>query len=128
MPRRLFEGYFNTEQMPWVKDRLKSQGLVSEGTELLIKRMIQKNGRSRVYINGELATLNILQRVCEGLIDLCGQHEHQALLKPGQQMLLLDRYGGLEKKVEKVAEALHQRRTLLEDQKKIIWRSGEPVK
>ena len=89
------EGLFDIAQIPWIKARIERLGFPLEGSDLLIKRSIQKNGKHRIYVNGELATLAILQSLCEGLVDLCGQHEHQSLLKPQTQLELLDRYGGL---------------------------------
>ena len=71
------EGLFDIAQIPWIKARIERLGFPLEGSDLLIKRSIQKNGKHRIYVNGELATLAILQSLCEGLVDLCGQHEHQ---------------------------------------------------
>ena len=89
------EGLFDITQIPWMKVRLERHGFPIDGSDLLIKRSIQRSGKHRIYVNGELATLAILQDICEGLVDLCGQHEHQSLLKPQTQLELLDRYGGL---------------------------------
>jgi DNA repair protein RecN (Recombination protein N) len=91
----MVEGLFDTEGLPWVAERLEKLGFARDSGELLIKRIIHRNGKHRIYINGELATVSILQQLCEGLVDLCGQHEHQSLLKPGTQLELLDRFGVL---------------------------------
>lgn len=91
----VIEGLFHISDIPWISTRLKHFGFVDETSELLIKRTIHRTGRHRISINGELATLSTLQSVCDGLIDLCGQHEHQSLLRPSTQLELLDRYGGL---------------------------------
>lgn len=91
------EGLFDVTEMPFVRDRLKKAGFSDDRSELLIKRMVSRAGKHRIYINGELATLSLLQTVNEGLVDLCGQNEHQSLLKPTTQTDLLDRYGGVEK-------------------------------
>ena len=89
------EGMFDLKETPWIQQRLERLGFHTENSELLIKRVIHRGGRHRIYVNGELATLAILQDLCEGLVDLCGQHEHQSLLKSPTQLDLLDRYGGL---------------------------------
>jgi DNA repair protein RecN (Recombination protein N) len=65
-----------------------------------VKRVVSRAGKHRIYINGELATLSNLQKITDGLVDLCGQHEHQSLLKSATQIELLDRYGGLAKDVD----------------------------
>ena len=108
----MIEGLFCTSDIPWMNPRLDQFGLPCQSSELLIKRIVHRGGRHRIYINGELATLAILQNVCEGLIDLCGQHEHQSLLKPATQLDLLDRYGGLTELTKKVSILLTQVRSL----------------
>ena len=98
----IVEGYFETEELPWLKSRLKEIGIESDSSELLIKRSVHRNGKNRIYINGELATLNMLQEVCEGLVDLCGQNEHQSLFKANVQIDLLDRFTSLGSTSDKV--------------------------
>jgi DNA repair protein RecN (Recombination protein N) len=93
------EGLFDLSEVEWIQKRLENLGFQGDGEsghDLLIKRVVSRNGRHRIHINGELATLSILQQLCDGLIDLCGQHEHQTLTKASTQLELLDRYGSLE--------------------------------
>ncbi len=66
---------------------------VSEG--LVIRRIIQRNGRHRVYVNGRMATTHILSSVNEHLASIAGQHAHQSLLRPEHHLLVLDQFGGL---------------------------------
>lgn len=94
------EGLFSIKNLPWVEKRLAEAGFSSEDGTLLIKRIVSRAGKHRIYINGELATLANLQKVCEDLVDLCGQHEHQSLLKASTQIELLDRFGGLTKEAD----------------------------
>ncbi|MBC7690410.1 MAG: DNA repair protein RecN [Methylotenera sp.] len=89
------EGLFSTKNISWINARLEKLGFESDTGELLIKRSVNRNGKHRIYINGSLGTLSALQELCQDLIDLCGQHEHQSLLKPVTQLDLVDRYGGL---------------------------------
>ncbi|MGK5084508.1 DNA repair protein RecN [Bdellovibrionota bacterium FG-1] len=89
------EGLFNISEIPWIRPRLEAHGFTSENDELLIKRIVHRTAKHRIYVNGELATLSILQYLCEGLVDLCGQHEHQSLIRAPKQLEMLDRYGGL---------------------------------
>jgi DNA repair protein RecN (Recombination protein N) len=89
------EGLFDISSIDWIRPRLESFGIPCDSNELLIKRTIHLSGRHRIWINGTMANLSTLQEVCEGLVDLCGQHEHQSLLKSTTQLDLLDRYGGL---------------------------------
>ncbi|MEK6577786.1 MAG: DNA repair protein RecN [Bdellovibrionota bacterium] len=98
------EGLFDISKIDWIKPRLEKHGFEVADGSLLIKRLVSRSGKHRIFVNGQLATLSILQELCDGLIDLCGQHEHQSLLKASVQMELLDRYGGLEKQAAQVAD------------------------
>jgi DNA repair protein RecN (Recombination protein N) len=90
------EGFFSIEALPWLKARLAEFGIEATHGELLIKRIVHRNGKNRIFINGELATLNMLVDICEDLVDLCGQNEHQSLFKSNVQLSLLDRFAGLD--------------------------------
>ncbi|MBW1714336.1 MAG: DNA repair protein RecN [Deltaproteobacteria bacterium] len=63
--------------------------------EVLIKRTISKEGKSRVRINGSLATLHMLSRLGPHLISVSGQNEHQVLLRPDNHLFILDDFGDL---------------------------------
>lgn len=67
--------------------------------ELVLRRVVQSGGRSRAYINGQLVTLSQMQPLTEQLVTVCGQHEHQSLLQRNLHLIILDRYGGLDKQV-----------------------------
>ena len=86
---------FDLSDLPWMKERLTQLGFEGDTQELLIKRTVARSGKHRIHVNGELSTLSILQNLCDGLVDLCGQHEHQSLIRPVVQLELLDRYGSL---------------------------------
>ena len=75
----------------------------SGGEELLVRREITAQGRSRAYINGELATAGALKDLSRRLIELHGQHEHHTLLDPATHLDVVDGYGGLGRMTEKVA-------------------------
>ena len=79
---------------------------------LLIRRLIQKNGRHRIYINGQLATLQMLSAINEHLASISGQHAHQVLLRAEQHLLVLDQFGGLTKLRGRVS-GFHQEMLLL---------------
>src|ERR1700752_1554577 len=65
----------------------------SGGEELLIRREITVQGRSRAFINGALATAGALKDLSGRLIELHGQHEHQTLLDPTTHLGVLDGFG-----------------------------------
>ncbi|MGE4054042.1 MAG: DNA repair protein RecN [Vicinamibacterales bacterium] len=66
------------------------------GEELIIRREITAQGRSRAFVNGALVTAGALKDLASGLVELHGQHEHQILLDPATHMQVLDGFGGLE--------------------------------
>lgn len=73
---------------------LESQDLAGEDL-ILVRRVIDKAGRSRAYINGTPATATQLRELGEFLADIHGQHAHHALLRTDAQRQLLDAQGGL---------------------------------
>src|SRR2546425_2095749 len=76
--------------------------------DLVLKREVTKEGRSRVWVNGSPATVGMLADIGARLVDLHGQHETQSLLRPDAQRDILDAYAGAA--VERVAvRDAHQR-------------------
>lgn len=73
--------------------------------ELVLRRIVQGGGRSRAYINGNLATLAQLQPLTEQLVTVCGQHEHQHLLQRNVHLAILDRFGSLDGHVQTYRES-----------------------
>ena len=88
-------------------ERMAAAGVdpVEEG--LVVRRVIGRNGRGRVYINGALSTAATLVDLVGGLIDLAGQHEHQTLVDPARHLAILDAHADakLRALVEKMAGA-----------------------
>ncbi|NYT85402.1 DNA repair protein RecN [Pollutimonas harenae] len=62
--------------------------------DLILRRVIDAQGRSRSFINGLPVTLSQLRELGEQLVDIHGQHAHQSLLKAANQRELLDTQGG----------------------------------
>jgi DNA repair protein RecN (Recombination protein N) len=124
----VIEGLFCIGDVPWMGARLRQYGFDGATSELLIKRTVHKAGRHRISINGELANLSVLQNLCEGLIDLCGQHEHQTLLKPTTQLELLDRYGGLLDQTKHIGQLLKNFQTLRHERDQLQQADTERTK
>ncbi|MQA30703.1 MAG: DNA repair protein RecN [Luteitalea sp.] len=68
----------------------------SHGEELLVRREVTAQGRSRAFINGALTTAAALKDVSARLIELHGQHEHHTLLDPTTHLAVLDGFGKLD--------------------------------
>jgi DNA repair protein RecN (Recombination protein N) len=79
-----------------VSSWLDEHALVAEGSDsVMLRRVIDSNGRSRAFINGTPATLTQLREVGEMLVDIHGQHAHQLLMRPDAQRELFDTHAGL---------------------------------
>ena len=65
-----------------------------DGREVIVRREISAQGRSRAFVNGALATSAALRDSRGVLVDLHGQHEHQSLLDPATHLDLLDAFAG----------------------------------
>src|SRR3954464_5870056 len=75
---------------------LDERDLSGDPGQLVLRRSIDRSGRSRCFINGHTATLAQLKEVGEWLVDLHGQHAHQSLLRAAAQRELLDAHAGTE--------------------------------
>lgn len=82
------------------------------GDETIVRREISSQGRSRAFVNGQLATASALRDLAATLVELHGQHEHQALLAPDTHLPLLDAWAGLDQKAAAVSAAWTQVRQL----------------
>jgi DNA repair protein RecN (Recombination protein N) len=77
----------------------------SDGREVIVRREISSQGRSRAFIDDALATSAALRELGATLVDLHGQHEHQTLLNPAEHAGLLDAFAGHVPACEAVAAA-----------------------
>jgi DNA repair protein RecN (Recombination protein N) len=84
----------------------------TDGRELIVRREITSQGRSRSFIDGALATAGALRDLSQRLVELHGQHEHQALLDPQTHLPLLDAYATLDADVARTVSAWSEVRTL----------------
>ena len=73
----------------------RGSGLEIASSELLIRRVVEAEGRSRVYLDGRLATLSQLAAVASRLVDISSQHEHHSLVDPSTHLGFLDAFAGL---------------------------------
>lgn len=114
---------FEINKLPYVEQWLQEAELGCD--ELIIRRIVTAEGRSRAYINGQPVTLTQLRAVGERLIDIHSQHEHQSLLQATTHRRAVDAYGknlGLVGQVKQayedwhsLAEQLHQVRSNSEE-------------
>jgi DNA repair protein RecN (Recombination protein N) len=64
--------------------------------EVIVRRVVPRDGRSRAYVDGRLATVATLAELGASLVDVHGQHAHQTLLTTSTQRAALDRFGGVD--------------------------------
>lgn len=69
---------------------------VVDGTEVILSRVVSREGRSRAYIDGRMATVAALAEWGEKLVDIHGQHAHQRLLSVQAQRDALDSFAGID--------------------------------
>jgi len=104
---------FETTSNPIVNSWLQEQAL-DTGDECILRRVLTRDGRSRAFINGIPAPLQLLQSLGELLVDIHGQHAHQSLLKRSCQRDLLDAYAGHLGLTKQTQEYFHNWRTCQE--------------
>ncbi len=81
--------------------------------ELLLRRVVGRDGRSRAWLNGQSVPLQVLRDTAERLFDIHGQHEFQSLVRPTEQRALLDGFAHLQPLVQQVGGAHERWLTLL---------------
>jgi len=94
---------FAIERLPGVQSWLRENELEGDPGRLLLRRVVDRNGRSRAFINGTAATVQQLGAVSESLIDIHGQHAHQSLVRGEAQRTILDAHAGLAPLAREVA-------------------------
>lgn len=87
----LIEASFHCEDQA-IKSFLENEGYPLDNHELVIKRLIYKNGTTKNYVNHLSCTVNFLGQFSRRYIDLVGQFENQKLLSESYQLHLLDHF------------------------------------
>lgn len=92
---------FDLSRIPEAQAWLQDNDL-DQGNECILRRVVSADGKSRAYINGQPAPLQMLREIGELLMDIHSQHEHQSLLKKETHRRLLDTFGGHQEQLERV--------------------------
>ncbi len=105
--------------------------------ELLLKRTIDSQGKSRAWINGSPATITQLRELGDLLVDIHGQHAWQSLTRPDSVRALLDAYAGVSTEAlqqrwgawreaqKSLSQARQAQDTLAREQERLAWQIGE---
>ena len=94
---------FELSQCQNALDWLHERDLADEST-LIVRRILNRDGRSKAFINGSPATLQMLQQLGERLIDIHGQHAHLSLMRREEQCRILDEAAGNHARIEQIGE------------------------
>jgi DNA repair protein RecN (Recombination protein N) len=111
--RAEFSAEFDVSGLPGARAWLDEQAL-DDDDACLLRRVINADGRSRAFINGNAVPVQQLKTLGEMLIDIHGQHFHQSLARRSVQRDLLDHYGGLQELRAQTAAAFAEWKALLE--------------
>lgn len=87
---------------------LEEAGLSPEEGQLIIRRELARSGRNRAFVNDSPATVGLLERLGDHLVEIHGQHEHQRLLEPARQLDLLDRFAAADAARARVAARVRE--------------------
>ena len=105
---------FDITDCPSARAWLAEHSLASDGDEVLLRRVLDTQGRSRAWINGSAATLAQLKSLGEMLVAIHGQHAHQSLEQPEVQRAIVDAFGGFTTLAHEVAGRWRTWRTAVE--------------
>ena len=114
-----------------------NEGGYDVGDSLLLRRIIDLQGKSRAWINGGAATATQLKDIAGQLVDIHGQHAWQSLTRPDAVRGLLDSYAGV--KTEQLSknwqqwrsaqktltDAIASQASLQQERERIAWQIGE---
>ncbi len=116
---------------------LDEAGFDDGGGSLLLRRVIDSQGKSRAWINGSSATVTQLRELADSLLDIHGQHAWQGLTRPAAVRALLDNYAGLDTSAlsqayadwklasDKLAAAETRQTDLLRERERLAWQISE---
>jgi len=107
------EAIFEPDEATWVKmgPCFVQRGLEAGG-QLIVRRIVSRAGRNKVFINGSAARLGVLRDLMRGLVDISGQHEHYSLMDAASHLSILDGFGGLMAKASTVGDGVARIRGL----------------
>ena len=101
------EALFDLTGQAVLRQELTAAGFEA-GDELVVRRIVARSGKNKIFLNGSLARLNQLQPLTARLTTIYGQHEHQSLQRTETHLALLDRYAGLEEDLEAYRHFYHE--------------------
>lgn len=123
--RASVEGVFEAADDTAVDSLLEEHGIERDGAQIVLRREILSNGRSRAWVNGSTVTASQLAEVGRRLVDLHGQHDSQALLHPDAQLRILDAYAGCSELAARVLDAFSTLQRIAEERRQLTEKRAE---
>lgn len=81
----------NSPRLKAINALLEAEGISGE-KDLVVRRILSRSGRNKVFINGSLSTVGALQKLTRGLVDISGQHEHYSLFDVNRHVAMIDSF------------------------------------
>lgn len=95
-------------------DSFRAQDIIGPTDhEIILKRIVSRSGRHRVYVNGSPSPLRVLEELGGTLVDIHGQHEQQSLLAPAKQLDAVDGFGVTQPLRSRYEAAYHEWKELM---------------
>lgn len=106
------EASFDISRLPKVKELLIEYGIdYNEDDPLIISRELSKEGKSRAFINNQMATLSVLQTLGSHLVHMIGQHSYHELRSSDTQRDIIDLYGSVQEALKLYKQAFQNEKT-----------------
>lgn len=115
--RAVVEARFGVKKGDEATSWLDEAGFDLDDEEVIVRRIIERDGKNRAYINGAMATVGQIRALGGMLVDIHGQHETQALFHPSRHLPLFDRFVGIGKEVDEYRRVYQECRA---EQKKLF--------
>jgi DNA repair protein RecN (Recombination protein N) len=107
------EAVFSGNELQKLNPQLVEAGIEPCENELILKRSLSSTGTNRQFINSSPTTLSALKNLGDELVDLHGPHDHQSLLSPETQLILLDSFARAEERLVEYRNQYRQLQALL---------------
>ncbi|MBT6885519.1 MAG: DNA repair protein RecN [Rhodospirillaceae bacterium] len=110
-----------------IRRQLSEQGVETEGEPLILRRVLNADGRSRAFINDQAVSVGLLREIGDKMVEIHGQFESQRLLRPESHRQLLDAFGGHRADVDDTAQTFERWRDA-ETQWKVACEEAEAAR
>ena len=121
----LAEAVFDATRLKAALASLEAQGIFAQDGEIIVRRTLQKEGKTRAIVNGSQLNVSDLKTAGERMVDIHGQHEHQSLLNRETHLDWLDGYLALEGERNETAALAAETRRVEAALKEVVRRQQE---